>query len=220
MIILNKLSAPYEQCHWLILHEVSVPVSQMFGCWAGAKDDQGGKLKTPCVSLNLVSCYSDLLSYLCCVGAFVSVLSKAEMVSSTNHQAETTGQRPRIHSEGRCTRSDTVTGSPVSRSGECLCIDTYIIMLVHPKIQFFSSFIYSSSCCAKPVSCCFLCGAQDILKCFCPCVKISLPLSFIANKYLMLCHLNEKNKQKPITVMTFIRSDNFFLLQWIFFAYV
>lgn len=137
MIILNKLSAPYEQCHWLILHEVSVPVSQMFGCWAGAKDDQGGKLKTPCVSLNLVSCYSDLLSYLCCVGAFVSVLSKAEMVSSANHQAETTGQRPRIHSEGRCTRSDTVTGSPVSRSGECLCIDTYIIMLVHPKIQFF-----------------------------------------------------------------------------------
>lgn len=75
------------------------------------------------MSLNLVSCYSDLLSYLCCVGAFVSVLSKAEMVSPTNHQTETAGQRPRIHSEGRCSRSDTVTGSPLSRSGECLHTD-------------------------------------------------------------------------------------------------
>lgn len=91
-----------------------------------AKNDQGGRLqlKTPCVSLNLVSCYSDVMLYLCCVGAFVSVLSKAEMVSSTNHQAETAGQRPRIHPEGRCARSDTVTGSSLSRSGECLCIDT------------------------------------------------------------------------------------------------
>ncbi len=68
----------------------------------------------------MVSCYSDLVLYLCCVGAFVSVLSKTEMVSPTNHQTETAGQRPRIHSEGRDTGSDTVIGSPLSRSGECL----------------------------------------------------------------------------------------------------
>jgi len=34
MMILNKPSMPYEQSHSHILHEVSVPVSQMFGWWA------------------------------------------------------------------------------------------------------------------------------------------------------------------------------------------
>ncbi len=76
------------------------------------------------MSLNLVSCYSDLVLYLCCVGAFVSILSKTEMVGPANHQTETEGQRPRIHFEGRYTRSDTVTGSTLSRSGECLHTDT------------------------------------------------------------------------------------------------
>lgn len=103
--------------------------------WAGfiSSGNQGGRLKLktpsvwgwPCVFKPsfgkarwccIVGCHSDLCCT--CVGPSVSVLSKAEMDSSTYHQTETTGQRPWIHSEGRATCSDTVTRSTLSCSGE------------------------------------------------------------------------------------------------------